>query len=215
MEDIKIRAQSQFWSDIGSTKEFTDPFFVGEFSKFVPKNKLVIEYGCGYGRVLNILYINDFEELIGFDFAPKMIEKGAKAYPYLDLRLLEESCIVPLENESVDAVILSTVLTCIADSSDQIRLMSEINRITKKDGIIYLSDFLISENYKARYDKFKDSFGEYGIFKSSEGAIVRHHSRNWIESLLQNYQLLFYKEFGHVTMNNNPIKSFVTISKKL
>jgi hypothetical protein len=49
-----------FWSEVGSTKTFTDPFFIEQFTANVPIDGLVVEYGCGYGRILNLLWENGF-----------------------------------------------------------------------------------------------------------------------------------------------------------
>ncbi|MBX9702538.1 MAG: class I SAM-dependent methyltransferase, partial [Silvanigrellaceae bacterium] len=70
----------KFWNEVGSTKEFTDPFFADKFSALVKKDSFVVEYGCGYGRVFNHLAHLGFQNLKGFDFAPKMLERGRKTF---------------------------------------------------------------------------------------------------------------------------------------
>ena len=78
----------RFWNTIGATKEFKDPF---SFEKFLPdleKNSIIVEYGCGYGRILNLLYEKGFTDCIGFDFAPALIEQGKSRFPHLTLKVL-------------------------------------------------------------------------------------------------------------------------------
>lgn len=60
-----------FWSEIGSTKDFTDPFFETKLSSYLDKNSKIVEYGCGYGRILNNLWQSGYRNLQGFDFAQK------------------------------------------------------------------------------------------------------------------------------------------------
>ena len=109
MDDFKVTAlpsllhSQEYWNTIGSTKEFEDPLYLEKLTPFLSPESLIVEYGCGYGRLMQILKSSGYENLIGFDFAPNMIKRGLRAYPHLDLRLLEECGKIPCEDGSVDA----------------------------------------------------------------------------------------------------------------
>ncbi len=44
----------------------------------------------------------------------------------------------------VDAVILFAVFTCIVNDAEQEKLIVEIHRVLKSDGILYINDFLLN-----------------------------------------------------------------------
>lgn len=115
--------------------------------------------GCSYGRTLNELHQLGFHNLVGIDFSSGMIERGKAQFPYLDLRTKETDSI-DLPSQEVDAVILFAVLTCIPNNSEQEKLIQEINRVLKPNGILYINDFLLNddERNKILYAKFVPAF---------------------------------------------------------
>lgn len=66
---------------------FEDPIYLDKLSPFLSPTAQIIEYGCGYGRVIRTLKSAGYQNLIGFDFAPNMIKRGLSENPSLDLRL--------------------------------------------------------------------------------------------------------------------------------
>lgn len=207
-----------FWNEVGSAKNFTDPFFENKFSSYLHRGSQIIEYGCGYGRILNKLWQTGYRELIGFDFAPKMIERGKNIFPHLSLQLINESGRIPLEDQSVDAVILSTVLCCNPEKSSQEEIINEIYRLLKKEGVLYLCDFLItrSEKYLSRYDKYVTPNNEdYGAYWTSENVKVRHHTIHWIFDILKKFDVQWLEQLDDITMNGNAVRTFHLIARKV
>lgn len=206
----------EYWNYIGSTKEFEDPLYLDKLSQFLSPNSVIIEYGCGYGRLMHHLKIHGYDNLMGFDFAQRMIERGKTRYPDLNLQLLEKSGKIPLEKESVDAVIMSTVLCCMVDDSEQIQLIEEIYRILKAKGVIYLSDFLIChhQRYKSRYSTGHEKFGRWGIYTTDENLVVRHLTSQDVLKLLKCFDIHWFEQFDFKTMNNNPARTFHCIALK-
>lgn len=138
---------------------FTTPFQITEFEKYAGRNSAILDVGCGYGRTLNELHQLGFHNLVGIDFSSGMIERGKAQFPYLDLRTKETDSI-DLPSQGIDAVILFAVLTCIPNNSEQEKLIQEINRVLKPNGILYINDFLLNddERNKIRYAKFVPAF---------------------------------------------------------
>ena len=85
----------QYWNDIGAKKVFEDPLYIDKLSPFVPQTSQIVEYGCGYGRMMRILKSAGYDNLIGFDFASNMVKRGLRENPDLDLRLLERAGVIP------------------------------------------------------------------------------------------------------------------------
>lgn len=204
--------QEEYWSSVSEKKEFTTPFQAKEFSKYVKKDSCILDVGCGYGRTLDELYQNGYRNLIGIDFSSGMIERGKQQFPYLDLRVKKNEKIA-LPDASVDAVILFAVLTCIRTNEEQEQLISEIRRVLKPHGILYVNDFLLNtdERNLSRYEKYKEAYGIYGIFELPEGAVLRHHDEIWIRQLLKDFSEQEYEHLTFTTMNGHKSNGFYFI----
>ena len=207
--------QKEYWNEVSATKEFTIPINTELFFKYVTRQDLILDVGCGYGRVLNELYELGYRNLIGIDFSRGMIERGRSQFPDLDLREMKDQKI-ELPDNSVDAVILFAVLTCIYKDEEQKNLISEIRRVLKPGGILYIGDYLLGEDERniKRYEQFAPVFGTYGVFELPEGAICRHHSQEYIESLLNDYETLEFFPTFYVTMNGHTSKGFCYFGRK-
>ena len=208
--------QKEYWNSAAETKTFTLPFDSGLFSRFVKKDAAIVDIGCGYGRVLKILREEGYEDLMGYDFSPRMIERGRRECPQIAFETMEEGKI-PREDESADAAILFAVLTCIVSDESQKELVAEIRRILKPGGILYVNDYLLNpdERNRERYRKYEKEFGVYGAFELPEGALCRHHSEEHVRELFHDFET---KEYGHVTyttMNGHRSPGFTYAGKKI
>ncbi|MBP3604899.1 MAG: class I SAM-dependent methyltransferase [Lachnospiraceae bacterium] len=206
--------QRQYWNKVAEKKEFTTPFQTDEFEKYVKKDSVILDVGCGYGRTLAQLYDNGYKNLIGIDFARNMIERGREQFPYLDLRVKEDERIA-LPDNSVDAVILFAVLTCIVNNEEQRGLIAEIRRVLKPGGILYVNDFLLNmdERNELRYSEYAEKYGTYGVFELPEGALLRHHDEKWLEELFQPFEKKSYEQLIFTTMNGNKSNGFFYIGQ--
>lgn len=207
--------QKSYWNSVADTKKFTTPFNIEEFSKYVLIKARILDVGCGYGRTLDELYRNNYKNLIGIDFSEKLIERGKNLYPNLTLRI-QHTEDIDLPDNSVNAVILFAVLTCIIDDNAQKHLLSEIKRVLKPNGIIYINDFLLNSDERNlnRYEKYLKKYKTYGVFELPEGAILRHHSLDYIKELVVGFKKLEFKEVTYTTMNRHKSNGFFFIGQK-
>lgn len=208
--------QKEYWNQVSATKEFTTPFHITEFEKYVGKDARILDVGCGYGRTLQELHELGFRHLAGIDFSKGMIERGRAQFPCLDLRV-QETEKIDFPDESMDAVLLFAVLTCIWEDSDQKALVREIERVLKPGGVLYVNDFLINqdERNKKRYTEYAPRYGTYGVFELPEGAVLRHHDEAWIQNLLSGFETLRYEHLSFTTMNGNRSNGFYFLGKKV
>ena len=208
--------QEEYWNSVSEKKEFTSPIRLESFEKYITKDSCILDVGCGYGRTLDELYRNGYQNLVGIDFSGGMIARGKRQFPYLDLRIKEDDKIA-FPDASVDAVILFAVLTCIRTNEEQEQLVSEIKRVLKPQGILYVNDFLLNtdERNLSRYEQFKDIYGVYGVFELPEGAVCRHHDEAWIRQLLKDFLELEYSCVTRTTMNGHKSNGFYFLGKML
>ena len=207
--------QKDYWNRAAADKEFTTPFQLAAFEKYVAREALVLDVGCGYGRTLDELYRAGWRSLIGVDFSEAMIERGRATYPHLDLRVKRSAEKIDLPDASVDAVILFAVLTCISSNAEQERMISEIRRVICPGGVLYVNDFLLNddERNRARYEIFKNKYSEYGVFELPEGAVCRHHDEKWIKALLCAFEELEYSRLTFTTMNGHKSNGFYFVGR--
>lgn len=208
--------QKEYWNKVSTTKQFTTPFQSIEFEQYVSKDDIILDVGCGYGRTLNELHRTGYQKLIGIDSSKGMIERGREQFPFLDLRVKDNSKI-DLPDQSVEAVILFAVLTCIYNNKEQEELIEEIDRVLKPNGILYVNDFLLNtdERNTSRYMEFADKYGVYGVFDLPEGAVCRHHDEKWIKKLFSDFDTLRYEHLVFTTMNGHKSNGFYFIGKKI
>lgn len=207
--------QRQYWDQAADEKKFTTPFQAEAFERLVGPQDQILDVGCGYGRTLHELSQAGYRNLMGMDFSSKMIARGHAEFPALDLRV-QESAKIDLPNESVDAVILFAVLTCIRSNEAQRALLAEIRRVLRPNGILYVNDFLLNtdERNQARYDQFAAQYGVYGVFELPEGAVCRHHDEQWIHALLADFETVNYEHLTFTTMNGHTSNGFYFLGRK-
>ena len=205
----------EYWDMVANDKNFTTPFQSDLFKKYVDINKSVLDIGCGYGRTLKELYDLGYRNLIGIDFSKEMIDRAWNLYSYINF-YVGNGNELSFDDSSIDSVILLGVLTCIPNKSNQEQLIKEIYRILKPSGILYINDFLLNDSlmYLDRYDKYKDKYGDYGIFETADGGVFRHHTKEYLENLLNGFIEEKVKTLTYTTMNGHKSNGIYYIGRK-
>lgn len=205
--------QEKYWDKVSDKKEFTTPFKMDLFCEHLKKDAAVLDFGCGYGRVLGELKNNGFQDLTGIDYSIEMIKRGQKLLP--DVKFLHSpEKKLPFESRSFDAVILVAVLTCITSDDAILKTIDEIKRVLKKGGYLYINDFLINSDERniKRYEEHMDK-GPYGTFELPEGALLRHFEENKIMDFLKPFKTIIFDRVTFTTMNKNRSNGFTYIGK--
>jgi len=212
---MKSINQKKVWDELAYKKSFTTPLQMDLVKKYIQKDAVVLDVGCGYGRSLNELHLNGFTRLYGIDFSEKMIERAKSQYPFLNLEV-QVNKNINFPDNTFDAVLLFAVLTCIPQNTNQLHLIKEIKRVLKPGGIIYINDFLLNtdERNRKRYELFYKKYKLYGIFELAEGLILRHHSLEWTNKCIDVFSPLFFHTFTFPTMNGNHSNAYSFIGSK-
>ena len=206
---IDLNSQYEYWNTTGTQKSFAHPVNLRRVRQWISDEGCILDFGCGYGRVLGELYKEGYDKLIGLDFSPAMIAAARAQYPEIAFEQIE-SLTIPLPDKSVDGVLLFSVLTCIPTDEGQRELLKEVNRVLNRGGLLYISDLWLQtdERNLTRYARDEQKYGIYGVFDLPEGVTVRHHDPKWIETLTSDFTMVALDELEVVTMNGNPAKAF-------
>ena len=206
---IDLNSQYEYWNTTGTQKSFAHPVNLRRVRQWISDEGCILDFGCGYGRVLGELYKEGYDKLIGLDFSPAMIAAARAQYPEIAFEQIE-SLTIPLPDASVDGVLLFSVLTCIPTDEGQRELLKEVNRVLNRGGLLYISDLWLQtdERNLTRYARDEQKYGIYGVFDLPEGVTVRHHDQEWIETLTSEFTTVALDEIEVVTMNGNPARAF-------
>jgi SAM-dependent methyltransferase len=208
--------QVAYWDNVGVTKAFTHPMNP-EWLADVPRNARVLDYGCGYGRIMAELSENGFSQVAGVDISPAMIARGRGLRPDLRFEVLESPPALACEPESFDVVLLFAVLTCVPDEDAQRDLVAELRRVLVPGGLLYVSDLALQddERNRSRYAAYAEQFGApYGVFATEDGAVLRHHDVADLRALLSDLDVVDEHRFEVATMNGHSSRAVQLLARK-
>jgi SAM-dependent methyltransferase len=208
MQDLD--RQLDYWNRIGPGKSFGHPVNFDRLSQWLSPGSRILDVGCGYGRVLGLLFERGYHNLVGCDLAPAMIAVARERFPAITFVGLSSPPRLPLADLSVDATLLFTVLTCVPTNEGQRAIVEEVGRVLRPGGLFYISDLWLQtdERNRERYNRDEPKYGTYGVFDLPEGVTVRHHDPRWIETLTRDFDTLALDQIDVVTMNGHPAKGF-------
>lgn len=195
--------QYKYWDKVADKKNFNQAIDWDFLQKELPKDTAILDFGCGYGRLMQELAEHGYINTKGIDISEKMIERGLTKNPELNLATFDGKRI-PYKENSFDAVLVFAVLTSIPQDKDQLDILTEIKQVLKPNGLLYVSDLLLNtdERNLARYNEQKE--GPYGTFILPEGVNLRHHSKQYMLDVVFNgYNIIHQNEYVVTTMNGN------------
>lgn len=199
---------ARYWETAGATKTFTHPLDAGWLST-VRRTASVLDYGCGYGRLMAPLSDAGFERILGADTSAALIERGRRERPDLRFDIIGSPPAVAQPDGSFDLVLLFAVLTCVPGDDDQRALIAEIHRLLAPGGLLYVSDLLRQpdERSRRRYDA-------RGVFTTEDGAVCRHHDIGHLRSLLRDFDLQAEQPVEVTSMNGHPAAAVQLLARR-
>ncbi|MQY14400.1 Trans-aconitate 2-methyltransferase [Streptomyces sp. RB5] len=195
-------SQVPYWDAAAATKTFTHPLHP-PWLDALGRSAAVLDYGCGYGRLTGELERHGFGDLTGVDTSPAMIDRARRLHPGPRFDTLDAPPSVPCPDAAFDVVLLFAVLTCVPADEAQHRLIAELHRVLRPGGILYVSDYLLQDDARNRERYARHDGGIYGVFETGDGAVCRHHTREWFAGLLADFDPVDTRTIGVPTMNGH------------
>jgi len=204
---VEAQNDSHFWNHAAGTKQFSHPLDHARLTRALARDAVILDYGCGQGRLSRELIDRGFVNVLGIDSSAEMIRIASELVPEAGFHATAGERL-PCGDASIDAVLLFAVLTCIASDDAQKKLLREFQRVLRPGGLLLVSDYPLQtdERNLARYEQFAQELGGYGRFRLPEGAVLRHHSRAWFDELLEGFRMEDAVELDAKTMNGNPAR---------
>lgn len=212
---MNIDNQKEYWNKVADKKTFTHPVDFELLNKFVGRQDKIIDFGCGYGRVVKLLLDRGYADVVGFDTSNELVNRG-RFLDNLPLFHIGDPSDLPVEDNSINCVLLFAVLTCIPSNQGQLELIELICSKLKPGGLIYISDYYLQEcsTETERYDFLNDDKSNFGVFSLPEGATFRHHTKEWISTLTKGFNILIEKPIQVMTMNGHRASAFQILLQK-
>ncbi len=209
-------SQHDYWNRVANTKVFTHPIDSSLLGRYINKNAVIVDYGCGYGRLVSALRDAGYTNVSGFDTSEELINRG-KNDGVPNLFFLDDLDKIPVEDSSVDCILLFAVLTCIPANRAQKALVDLLHRKLKKGGVIYISDYYLQNDATevGRYTYLNDDNDNFGVFSLPEGVTFRHHTPEWIASLLKSFDIREEKAIEVRTMNGHSADAFQLVGQRV
>lgn len=113
-----VQAQTHYWDRVAGEKRFSHPLHLAWLKRHIRPVTRILDFGCGYGRTLSDLIRAGYENVIGVDFSFGMLRCCRSRSPHVRLAQ-NDGQTIPLQQHSVDLVLLFAVLTCMPLNDDQ------------------------------------------------------------------------------------------------
>lgn len=209
---MNIDNQHEYWDKVAEQKTFSHPIDIDLIKTYVAADAAIVDFGCGYGRLVTDLVQAGFTNVKGYDTSMQLVQRGRASG--LKLHHIPSPADLPFANNSIDCILLFAVLTCIPSNKGQSELIHLLHSKLKPGGILYISDYYLQQNNssKSRYTYYNNDPQNFGVFNLPEGVMFRHHTKEWMSNLLKPFVVKTENVIEVKTMNGNPAEAFQLIA---
>lgn len=186
------------WNKIADQVNFNLDVDWDKFQELVDVKAKVLDFGCGYGRIVEQLSRRGYSDVVGIDPSYAMIERGCRSFPELSL-LYNSGQDLPFYSHSFDAIIACAVFTSIPSSEERQAAVGEIARVLKPGGLLHLSEFCASEDRR---------------FMSTMGVPMRYSTPEVLQRLFESFESVHSEVIDAKTMGGKPVSSYRTFVRK-
>lgn len=184
----------KYWSHVPPEEIMSGVHYPGkELFDVIEQGSNILDIGCGNGKVSSFLY-EAGHKVTGVDINKNAIEKNKQENPAINYYYADITEKIPFPDNTFDVITISYVFVSIVDVDLVRYAVSEIRRVLKKGGYIWLCEAIYSNEYMERYVDGKNKTGLNNIAlsykKDSSGMatgevkrVIKHYSENELDIL--------------------------------
>lgn len=191
---------------------------VGAYLEEICKDKIVLDAGCGTGKLLTVLEENS-KKYIGIDLSDKQLEKAKnKSKKDTSEFICSNLSKINLESNKVDLIVCSWVLGTIIDLEERNNCLNELKRLLKSNGTIILIENDENSEFEEIRNRTKDSrTRDYNNWILSnkfkiDKQINTYFIFNSTEETKKCFEIIYGKEIAD-KINNNKIEHKIVLFK--
>lgn len=212
---MDIDNQKEYWDRVAEQKNFTHKLDRALLGNYLHAGSHILDYGCGYGRIVQELQDLGYSHVVGFDTSKQLINRGRRN-GLSQLLHMENPLDISIAEDSIDGILLFAVLTCIPSNKGQMELIDLLFSKLKPGGILYVSDYYLQldKTEVGKYECLDGDADNYGVFHLEEGVVFRHHTKEWITRLTARFSLMVETQIAVQTMNGHEAQAFQLMLRK-
>jgi ubiquinone/menaquinone biosynthesis C-methylase UbiE len=205
LSKMQEHANLNYWNSVGQQKKFKNPNLVLINEAQFPRDRKILDVGCGYGRSLLGLQQNGYQNLYGIDYSSEMIQRAKNETGLPTAHLVCGSALsLPFEDEFFDVILLFATLNCLP-GRDAIAL-KEAMRVLRPGGHILINDFIASGNLMNSDFYREDEYGPFAEFLVDGACNMRHTSVERAKTMNMGMKLISFETQQESSMNGNPVE---------
>lgn len=183
---------SEGWDKVANQANFNLEIDRERFLGMVNLHAKVLDFGCGYGRIVKELTECGYTDVTGIDPSSVMVERGHRMFPRLSL-LHSSKAVLPFHDGTFDAVVACAVFTCITSLEERAVAVAEITRVLKPGGVVHIAEFCSEER---------------AVFTSGLGISMRYSRPEELQELFGGFQYFHDEVVGTTTMSGKDAQSY-------
>jgi ubiquinone/menaquinone biosynthesis C-methylase UbiE len=214
-----IENHRDIWNQLAPSHVSTIPPDVDVLLKHLVPTAWILDLGCGYGRVTDLIAQKGFPNIVAVDFSTAMLTRAISARPaglFCNASALE----LPFKSGSFDAVTMLGVLCFIWPFLECKKVFREVWRVLRSDGLFLFQDFGVTlkfpyaVRYLLHYRPWKGVTSSFGSFVTTEGFLIHHFRRRELQTLLADFTIFHLKREVYPTMHGHVNRGFSVLAKK-
>ncbi|MGH4138761.1 class I SAM-dependent methyltransferase [Clostridium sp.] len=182
--------------EVKDYKKYINLNYEYKFINIFKQNNIshICDAACGFGKYSAILSKNNFK-VSGFDISEEAVSLTKAMLNDFGLKFME-FCVCSITNiryqdEHFDGVVAHAVIDHLK-TTEAIKALNELFRITKKNGLIYLSfDGIEDDDSELSHEVLEDGSFKY-IDDLRKGMIFKYYINEEIKKLIIGKQILYF-----------------------
>lgn len=144
-------------ADLFSTTRTYLPHDLKVLSRYIQAGQKILDVGCGNGRFSEVVNTKN-AQYFGVDISQKLINIAKSRYPDQNFQIIDSPSPFPYEDNYFDAVFCLATLHHIPSIKFRRQFLSEIRRVLKPSGQMYLTVWYLRAKFSIRLQLLKMLF---------------------------------------------------------